>query len=157
MIRFSGCYRPFCCKKRQISVILRTYEISYQWALCRTMLPLFCSTTRPSLCLYTVQQGMYSLHDCICDTSRTTRLTADVSMNPSWSEFALETGMTHNSGMVLRSQLANFSQFWPKFCHPYDQCNSNEKMFTYMWGGVWVVAYFLDPLLALAPAPIRHI
>ncbi len=33
------------------------------------------------------------------------------------------------AGMWLRSQLANFSQFWSKFCHLWDQCKSSEKGF----------------------------
>ncbi len=30
--------------------------------------------------------------------------------------------------MVLRSQLENFSPFWSKFCHIWDQCKSSEKI-----------------------------
>ena len=36
--------------------------------------------------------------------------------------------------MWLRSQLANFSQFWFKFCHLWDQCKSSEKMLPCMGG-----------------------
>ena len=32
--------------------------------------------------------------------------------------------------IILRSQLANFRQFWSKFCHPWDQCKSDEKRFS---------------------------
>ena len=38
-------------------------------------------------------------------------------------------------GMWLRSQLANFSQFWSNFCHLWDQCKSSEKMFPSMGDG----------------------
>ncbi len=39
-------------------------------------------------------------------------------------------------GMLIRSQLANFSQFWSKFCHLWlwDQCKSSEKRFPCMGG-----------------------
>ncbi len=36
------------------------------------------------------------------------------------------------SGMWLDSQLANFSQFWSRFCQLWDQCKSSEKMFPCM-------------------------
>ena len=39
------------------------------------------------------------------------------------------------TGMWLRSQLANFSQFWSKFCHLWDQCKSSEKPFPWLGGG----------------------
>ncbi len=37
-------------------------------------------------------------------------------------------------GMWLRSQLANFSHFWSKFCHLWNQCKSSEKMLPCMGG-----------------------
>ncbi len=39
------------------------------------------------------------------------------------------------AGIILRSQLANFSQFWSKFCHPWDQCKSGEKRFSLYYTG----------------------
>ncbi len=49
------------------------------------------------------------------------------------------------SGIILRSQLANFSQFWSKFCHPLDQCKSDEK--SLHAGGFWQ-AFLLDCLFS---------
>ncbi len=37
--------------------------------------------------------------------------------------------------MLICSQLANFSQFWSQFCHPWDQCKSGEKKFSPYAGG----------------------
>ncbi len=39
------------------------------------------------------------------------------------------------TGNILRSQLANFSQFWSKFCHSWDQCKSGERRFSLYAGG----------------------
>ena len=41
-----------------------------------------------------------------------------------------------SAGMWLRSQSANFSQFWSIFsCHLWDQCKSSEKMLPCLGGG----------------------
>ncbi len=46
----------------------------------------------------------------------------------------------YSAGMWLCSQLANFSQFWYKFCHLWDQCKSSEKMIPCM--GLWGIGVF---------------
>ncbi len=51
------------------------------------------------------------------------------------------------TGIILRSQLANFSQFWSKFCHPWDQCKSGEKRCNLYAGGFWQ-AFLLDCLFS---------
>ena len=43
------------------------------------------------------------------------------------------------TGMWLCSQLANFSQFWSKSCHIWDQCKSSEKMLPCMRLGVFTI------------------
>ena len=40
-----------------------------------------------------------------------------------------------STGIILRSQLANFSQFWSEICYPWDQCKSGEKRFSLYAGG----------------------
>ena len=74
--------------------------------------------------------------------------------------------------MVLRSHLANFSQFWSKFCHCWYQCKASGKMLACaLRGGVLKVQdrpskcktsnsfrglYLLDPHIYSCPCiPLR--
>ncbi len=56
----------------------------------------------------------------------------------------------HSAGIILRSHLANFSQFWSKFCHPSDQCKSDEKRF-----GLYVGGGSGRPFITACPADVR--